>query len=47
MLSPAFAGTLAHVPEKWIPVFREGHAQMQESGMLRRKAIHHPAVAGL
>src|SRR6476661_1487255 len=23
--------TLAHVPEKWIPVFRKGHAQTQES----------------
>jgi hypothetical protein len=22
---------LAHVPEKWIPVFREGHAPTQES----------------
>src|SRR6476620_12231348 len=22
---------LAHVPEKWIPVFRKGHAQTQES----------------
>jgi hypothetical protein len=22
--------TGAHVPEKWIPVFREGHAQTQE-----------------
>ncbi len=23
--------TLAHVPEKWMPVFRKGHAQKQES----------------
>jgi Family of unknown function (DUF6151) len=30
----AFAHFLAHVPEKWSPVFRQGHAPMQESNVL-------------
>jgi Family of unknown function (DUF6151) len=30
----AFARFLAHVPEKWSPVFREGHAPMQKSDVL-------------
>jgi MFS family permease len=31
-LLPIYTELLAHVPEKWIPVFRKGHAQTQERG---------------
>jgi hypothetical protein len=30
----AFARFLAHVPEKWTPVFRQGHAPMQQPDVL-------------
>src|SRR5437016_1329154 len=31
LLTKAMAWRLAHVPEKWEPVFRKGHAQTQQS----------------
>src|SRR5262249_17333918 len=40
-----FCASLAHVPEKWTPVFREGHAQTNESakyGNTRRPAAPGP-----